>query len=86
MKAYRIQARSSGAYIDHELVATDDQDALNKFSEAVSQGKVKTIDEGWICKNMTYITYEEINYVATSTSVEEVTAGIELGQSSIKTG
>lgn len=85
MKAYRIQARSSGTYIDHKLEAESDQDALNKFSEAVSQDKVKIIDEGFY-SSMTYITFEEINYVATSTSVEEVRAGIELGQSSIKTG
>ena len=36
MKAYRIQARSSGTYIDHKLEAKDDQDALHKFSKAVS--------------------------------------------------
>ena len=40
MKAYRIQARVGGKYMNHFLVAENDKAALNAFAEKVSEGKV----------------------------------------------
>lgn len=86
MKTYRIQARHQKSYIDCTVQAENDQEALNKFSQMVSDGQVKVEEQGFFLAPTAYITFEEINYVATSTSIEEVRAGIELGQPSIITG
>ena len=87
MKAYRIQARCMGSYLDHTLEAEGDQDALNKFSEAVSSGKVKEQKISFYDPKKTCITFEEVDRdVTTATGVKETTVGIKMGQSSIGTG
>mgnify|MGYP003113955622 CR=1 FL=1 len=81
MKAYRIQARVGGKYINEVLTANSDLDALNKFSTKVSSGKVVLIDEDFYNKNHTYITYEELNESREETSVNRAT---ELGNTVVK--
>ena len=87
MRTYRIQARHGESYIDHRLKADNDQDALNKFSKLVSEGQVKIKNEGFFLGNRVYITFEEVDSnVTTGVGIEEVTAGIEVGQPSVITG
>ena len=87
MKTYRIQARHRESYIDHQLQAENDQDALNKFSKLVNEGQVKVKDEGFFLGDRVYITFEEVDSdVTTRDGIEEVTVGIEMGQPSINTG
>ena len=87
MKTYRIQARHRESYIDHRLQADNDQDALNKFSKLVSEGQVKIKDEAFYLGDRVYITFEEVDSdVTTGVGIEEVTAGIEVGQLSVITG
>lgn len=81
MKAYRIQARVGGKYINEVLTANSDLDALNKFSKKVSDGKVTLHDEGFRRKELTYITYEELNESREETSVNRAT---ELGNTVVK--
>ena len=45
MRAYRIQARVGGKYMNHLLVAENDKAALNAFVVKVSEGKVEMKDE-----------------------------------------
>ena len=71
MRAYRIQARVGGKYMNHLLVAENDQKALDAFVVKVSEGKVKMIDEDFYCKSHTYVTYEELNESRENTSVKQ---------------
>ena len=71
MRAYRIQARVGGKYMNHLLVADNDKAALNAFVKKVSEGKVKMIDEDFYCKSHTYVTYEELNESRENTSVKQ---------------
>jgi len=84
MKAYRIQARHGIYRINHRLEANNDQDALNKFSELVTTGKVELEDEGFYRAERCYITFEEVeSNVNTTVGVKETSAGVEMGSSSV---
>ena len=71
MKAYRIQARVGGKYMNHLLVAENDSEALKAFTKKVSEGKVKIQDEDFYNKSHTYVTYEELNESRENTSVKQ---------------
>lgn len=71
MRAYRIQARVGGKYMNHLLVAENDQAALNAFVVKVGEGKVEMKDEDFYNKNHTYVTYEELNESREDTSVKQ---------------
>ena len=71
MRAYRIQARVGGKYMNHLLVADNDQAALNAFVVKVGEGKVEMMDEDFYNKNHTYVTYEELNESRENTSVKQ---------------
>ena len=71
MRAYRIQARVGGKYINHLLVAENDQAALNAFVVKVGEGKVEMHDEDFYNKSHTYVTYEELNESRENTSVKQ---------------
>ena len=71
MRAYRIQARVGGKYMNHLLVAENDKQALDAFVVKVGEGKVKMVDEDFYNKNHTYVTYEELNESRENTSVEQ---------------
>ena len=71
MRAYRIQARVGGKYMNHLLVAENDKQALDAFVVKVGEGKVKMVDEDFYNKNHTYVTYEELNESREDTSVEQ---------------
>ena len=71
MKAYRIQARVGGKYMNHLLVAENDKAALNAFVKKVSEGKVEMKDAGFYDKYRTYVTYEELNESRENTSVKQ---------------
>lgn len=86
MKTYRIQARHLKSYIDCTVQAENDQEALDKFSKKVDDGSVKVEDQGFFLADRVYITFEEVDNVTTGVGIEEVTAGIEMGQPSIITG
>ena len=71
MRAYRIQARVGGKYMNHLLVAENDKQALDAFVVKVGEGKVKMVDEDFYNKNHTYVTYEELNESREDTSVKQ---------------
>jgi len=71
MKAYRIQARVGGKYMNHLLVAENDSEALKAFTKKVSEGKVEIQDEDFYNKSHTYVTYEELNESRENTSVKQ---------------
>ena len=71
MKAYRIQARVGGKYMNHLLVAENDQAALDAFVVKVGEGKVEMHDEDFYNKSHTYVTYEELNESREDTSVKQ---------------
>ena len=71
MRAYRIQARVGGKYMNHLLVADNDKAALNAFVVKVGEGKVEMMDEDFYNKNHTYVTYEELNESRENTSVKQ---------------
>ena len=71
MRAYRIQARVGGKYMNHLLVAENDKQALDAFVVKVGEGKVKMVDEDFYNKNHTYVTYEELNESRENTSVKQ---------------
>ena len=71
MKAYRIQARVGGKYMNHLLVAENDKAALDAFVVKVGEGKVEMHDEDFYNKSHTYVTYEELNESRENTSVEQ---------------
>ena len=71
MRAYRIQARVGGKYMNHLLVAENDQAALDAFVVKVGEGKVEMHDEDFYNKSHTYVTYEELNESREDTSVKQ---------------
>jgi hypothetical protein len=71
MRAYRIQARVGGKYMNHLLVAENDKAALNAFVVKVGEGKVEMHDEDFYNKSHTYVTYEELNESREDTSVKQ---------------
>ena len=71
MRAYRIQARVGGKYMNHLLVAENDQAALDAFVVKVGEGKVEMHDEDFYNKSHTYVTYEELNESRENTSVKQ---------------
>jgi hypothetical protein len=71
MRAYRIQARVGGKYMNHLLVAENDKAALNAFVVKVGEGKVEMHDEDFYNKSHTYVTYEELNESRENTSVKQ---------------
>ena len=71
MRAYRIQARVGGKYMNHLLVAENDKAALDAFVVKVGEGKVEMHDEDFYNKSHTYVTYEELNESRENTSVEQ---------------
>ena len=71
MRAYRIQARVGGKYMNHLLVAENDKAALDAFVVKVGEGKVKMHDEDFYNKSHTYVTYEELNESREDTSVKQ---------------
>ena len=71
MRAYRIQARVGGKYMNHLLVAENDKAALDAFVVKVGEGKVEMHDEDFYNKSHTYVTYEELNESRENTSVKQ---------------
>ena len=71
MRAYRIQARVGGKYMNHLLVAENDKAALDAFVVKVGEGKVEMHDEDFYNKSHTYVTYEELNESRESTSLKQ---------------
>ena len=71
MRAYRIQARVGGKYMNHLLVAENDKAALDAFVVKVGEGKVEMHDEDFYNKSHTYVTYEELNESREDTSVKQ---------------
>tara|TARA_R110001592_G_scaffold237787_3_gene497036 strand:+ start:1397 stop:1633 length:237 start_codon:yes stop_codon:yes gene_type:complete len=61
MTAYRIQARVGGKYLDTTLDAPSDKEALDKFVQQASEGKIKEVDTDFYTPKFTGITLEEVN-------------------------
>ena len=61
MTAYRIQARVGGKYLETKLDAPTDKEALDKFVQLASEGKIKEEDTNFYKSNYTSITLEEID-------------------------
>ena len=61
MKAYRIQARACGKYLKDIIKADTAKEALGRFSQRVTDGIIKVIDEDFYNQKKTVITYEELD-------------------------
>ena len=72
MTAYRIQARVGGKYLDTTLDAPSDKEALDKFVQLASEGKVEEVTTDFYTLKFIGITLEEINVESgKSTNVKE---------------
>jgi len=72
MTAYRIQARVGGKYLDTNLDAPSDKEALDKFVQLASEGKVEEVTTDFYTLKFIGITLEEINVESgKSTNVKE---------------
>ena len=72
MTAYRIQARVGGKYLDTTLDAPSDKEALDKFVQLASEGKVEEVTTDFYTLKFMGITLEEINVESgKSTNVKE---------------
>lgn len=61
MKSYRIQARHLGAYLDHNVEAESDEQAIDNFIKQLNSGNVKIQkDSAGILKHLCLVTIEEI--------------------------
>jgi hypothetical protein len=72
MTAYRIQARVGGQYLDTTLDAPNDKEALDKFVQLASEGKIEEVTTDFYTLKFMGITLEEINVESgKSTNVKE---------------
>jgi|TARA_B110000977_G_C11067367_1_gene488285 hypothetical protein len=72
MTAYRIQARVGGKYLDTTLDAPSDKEALDKFVQLASEGKIEEVTTDFYTLKFMGITLEEINVESgKSTNVKE---------------
>lgn len=72
MTAYRIQARVGGKYLDTTLDAPSDKEALDKFVQLASEGKIEEVTTDFYTLKFIGITLEEINVESgKSTNVKE---------------
>jgi hypothetical protein len=74
MKAYRVQARMGGKYLDTKLNAANDVEALEKFSKLVSEGNIETYKDDFCNNKQVHITYEELNNESQKNRVVETTS------------
>ena len=75
MTAYRIQARVGGKYLDTTLDAPSDKEALDKFVQLASEGKIEEVTTDFYTLKFMGITLEEINVESgKSTNVKEASA------------
>jgi len=70
MKAYRIIAYKDGSHIEMKIMAKDDKDALDKFSEKVDLGLGNVSEDGFTGNKRIHITYEELNESEKNRAVE----------------
>ena len=72
MTAYRIQARVGGKYLDTTLDAPNDKEALDKFVQLASEGKIEEVTTDFYTLKFMGITLEEIDVESgKSTNVKE---------------
>ena len=72
MTAYRIQARVGGKYLETKLDAPTDKEALDKFVQLASEGKIEEVTTDFYTLKFMGITLEEINVESgKSTNVKE---------------
>ena len=72
MTAYRIQARVGGKYLETKLDAPNDKEALDKFVQLASEGKIEEVTTDFYTLKFMGITLEEINVESgKSTNVKE---------------
>jgi hypothetical protein len=72
MTAYRIQARVGGKYLNTTLDAPSDKEALDKFVQLASEGKIEEVTTDFYTLKFMGITLEEINVESgKSTNVKE---------------
>ena len=72
MTAYRIQARVGGKYLDTTLDAPSDKEALDKFVQLASEGKIEEVTTDFYTLKFMGITLEEIDVESgKSTNVKE---------------
>ena len=86
MSSYRIQIRSEGKYYDGIIEAQDDASALRQFGKKLTNGELEIKDEGFYLKGRTFITYEELKNGTTNVNIGEASAGVQMGESGVKTG
>ena len=86
MKSYRVQIRSEGKYYDGIIKADNDVLALQQFDKKLTNGEIKAQDEDFYNKTRVFITYEELKNGTTNVNIGEASAGVQMGESGVKTG
>jgi len=74
MKAYRIQARMGGKYLDTKLNAPNDKKALIKFSKLVEEGSLEMDHDDFTRNVRVHITYEVLSNESRENRVVEKTS------------
>lgn len=86
MSSYRIQIRSEGKYYDGIETAENEILALRQFEKKLNNGEIKANDEDFYNKKRVFITYEELDNGTTKANIGEASAGVQMGESGVKTG
>ena len=86
MKSYRVQIRSEVKYYNGIIKADNDVLALQQFEKKLTNGEIKAQDEDFYNKTRVFITYEELKNGTTNVNIGEASAGVQMGESGVKTG
>jgi len=87
MKLYRVQANYKNIYIDEMLEAENDKAVLEDFVKKVDSGDVTEREgPGFHDPNVLFLTFEEINRDATKVNIGETSVGVQMGNTSVRTG
>ena len=87
MKLYRVQANYKNIYIDEMLEAENDKAVLEDFVKKVDSGDVTEREAaGFHNPDILFLTFEEINRDATKVNIGETSVGVQMGNTSVRTG
>ena len=87
MKLYRVQVKYKDMYIDETLKADNDKAALEYLVKKVDSGDViEKQGAGFENPNLLFITLEEINRNAAKVNIGETSVGVQVGNTSVRTG
>ena len=87
MKQYRFQCYAAGLYFTSVVNAVDDKAAIEGFVQNMHNGQYSVEPDGFGRGHRRYhLTYEELDNGTTGVNIEEATARVQMGNTSVSTG